>query len=209
MAEGPRIPHWLTLTIRGTEGNENWANVLAYKTTPDVQSPSQLAELAQNFATTVLPVFKAALSNTVYITDLFLRTNYPNMTNYEVDYPLTPQVQGTVAADREADNVAGVVSWRSGAVGRSYRGRSYIPGVPEGDANGPIPDATQLSRWAALAAAIATWVGTSSIVTQFSVASRSKLALIQVITALIDTILKSQRTRLPGAKKHKRPRTIP
>lgn len=209
MAEGPKIAHWLTLVIRGIEGNEPWANVLAFKTTPDVQSPIQLQELAANFATTVLPVFKAALSNTVYITDLFLRTNYPNATNYEVDYPLTPQVQGTVAQDREADNVAGVISWRSGAVGRSYRGRSFIAGVPEADALGPVPSATQLSRWAALAAAIATWVGTTSIATQFSVASRSKLALIQVITAIVDVILKSQRTRLPGAKKHKRPRTIP
>lgn len=205
MAVGPRIDRWLTILIRGVTGSENWENVLAYRSDHNIGDDAQLYQIAAAFTENVLPIYASFMSNTSYIVSLLLRTNYVTGVNYEVVYPLTPPLQGGVSSDAAPQNAAPVISWRTGAVGRSFRGRSFIAGLADSAATNSVLTSGALSGLAQIAAAIATFVGplpTNAL--RFVIASRKLLQLIDVLSAVIDLYSRSQRTRLPGEKKHKK-----
>lgn len=208
MATGPRIDKWLTLVINGLTGSEKWANVLAYKTFADIGSTIDLATIANDFVSVVLPTLLNAMSNTSSVTSIFLRTNYPNTTNYEYELPLTPPQPGVIVQDAAPQNAAPVISWRSTAVGRSFRGRSYIGGLADGSATNSVLTSGYLQLLAAVATAIATYTGPlPANAMTFVVASRKLLTLIPIVSAIIDLYSRSQRDRLPGERRHKKKRT--
>lgn len=75
--------------------------------------------------------------------------------------PLTGTLIGTQPSEGEANQVAGIVTWRTAFAGRRYRGRTYLPAMPESEVNAGVLSPAILgwiTTWADWWRAVA-WVG--------------------------------------------------
>lgn len=54
--------------------------------------------------------------------------------------PYLPNIAGGAAAEAAPNQVAVTVTWQSGLAGRSQRGRTFLTGIPEGNAHGTFID---------------------------------------------------------------------
>lgn len=204
----PVIPHWVTVTVHGqTEDGEQWANVLSYSSTPDITNDTMAITVADSFATNVIPHFQAAMSNTCTINDVTVTTHYPSGEQHQGVHLFNPPIIGTVSEDMAPANACGLISWRCGRVGRSFRGRTYVAGVPETSTVGDYFNGGQLVRLGNLATEIYNWLGPAAINLILSIASRKRLELNEVTAFLIDAWVNSQRDRLPKHKRHHKKKT--
>lgn len=196
-----RIPHWLTFTVNYATQSQTAANVFSFITTPDIVSILELQNVTGLFKDWILPALSAALSNTVLIVSVSGRTNYPVGPNFEVTIPYPTGTAGANMSDQEAENVAEVISWRTGQIGRSFRGRTFLPGVPETTVTGSIIGNAQLANIAAFGARVSDFLGSILTLTEFGVASRKLLIVSRIFTILVDLFTNSQRDRLPGHRR--------
>jgi len=118
---------------------------------------------------------------------------------------LSPAPAGAVPTNAVPNNSAFCLSFRTALIGRSFRGRNYVPGLPE--------SVVTISR---LAAGTATAIieayellntAASSLNAYHVVVSRTVNGVVQMPTALtnavnayvaVDLVMDSQRRRLPG-----------
>jgi len=110
---------------------------------------------------------------------------------------------GGIATTADPNNVTLAVSFRTGVIGRSFRGRNYIIGIPQGviSDNTVAPSflADVLTAFAALPAAVTTdWL--HSVVSRFTAGLPRVAGVSTPVTtvAFTDNIVDSQRRRLPG-----------
>jgi len=113
-------------------------------------------------------------------------------------------ISGEQGADVVSNNVALCVSFRTALIGRSFRGRNYVPGLTEGDTNLSLVNST---RAAAIVASYAALISDPPPGTVWVVVSRTVNHVVQSPTALtntivsvqlVDLVVDSQRRRLPG-----------
>jgi hypothetical protein len=123
-------------------------------------------------------------------------TALDNEPNIQDTLPCTSGCQGTRVEQPEPGNVTGTVSWRTASVGRSFRGRSYLPGFCTGDTNDDDTiSSTRLVGMLAWAANLIWYVTDGTV--QLGVLSR-KLNEIHPVTGwVIENVLDSMRRRLP------------
>lgn len=78
--------------------------------------------------------WQAAVSNTVTIVKFEIR----NLTKptFGVDFTPPVAIAGTLTGDSLPPTAPAIISWRTGLIGRSYRGRSYMPPANELQQNG-------------------------------------------------------------------------
>jgi len=112
---------------------------------------------------------------------------------------------GSNSATNLPSNVTFCISKRTGLAGRSFRGRNYIPGIPENVRSSPNSLLTTyvtslVAAWETvnLAAVDDGWVPV--VVSRFSGGAPRTVAVVTPATAFIavDNTLDSQRRRLPG-----------
>jgi len=130
-------------------------------------------------------------------------------TNPGLEVELTYNVSGGVASEAAPNNVAAVPSFRTGVGGRSFRGRNYISGVPNSQIlinvldNGFVANVItaymQLLAGGGVLPANWEWV----VVSMFSAGAQRPVGLTTPVQNVIftDTIVDSQRRRLPGRGK--------
>lgn len=114
----------------------------------------------------------------------------------QVLVPISTGGQGTRAGFSLPGNVAVVISWRTGRAGRSYRGRTYVGNLSEGDVEGDTYTSGLLTKLAELGAEMLV----SRLAGRFfpAVGSR-KLNLSTIINSFIlEPTVDSQRRRLAG-----------
>jgi hypothetical protein len=94
-------------------------------------------------------------------------------------------------------NVTLTMSWRTGLAGKKYRGRDYIPGIISNDSTQDDHVGSALAAILAVAAQAytASWIGTAFRDVIFH---RADNTITPVISWVIDTIIDSQRRRLPA-----------
>jgi len=116
----------------------------------------------------------------------------------------TNATNGVISSPSEVASVAGVVSGRTAKRGRSYRGRSYIPGIPTNARLNPT-DFTTAKATAIAAAFAALQVDLDAIGFDIVVASRQHNNVVtnpaeqnEVIAFVMDNHYDSQRRRLFG-----------
>ena len=111
-------------------------------------------------------------------------------------------IAGLVTGDAAPNSLAVVISWRTARVGRSYRGRTYFPGLAEGQMLGNfINNAYQLNLAAAangLTAAMST-AGLTHVVASYwsNGLRRSTAVATPVIANIVNLQVDSQRRRMP------------
>lgn len=109
---------------------------------------------------------------------------------------VSPASCGTSPGNAEPGNVTSTISWRTGRTGRRYRGRTYVVGMPE-TATGDNDTITG-GMVTVLASAAVDWIlralgiNLPPVVASFTYASAE-----QILSAVIENVLDSQRRRLP------------
>jgi hypothetical protein len=110
---------------------------------------------------------------------------------------------GTVAVDSVPNNVAPCISFRTALIGRSFRGRNYLCGVPETSVAGSRMDAEFMADVVAAYSILLDPLGDSN---RWIVVSRTvdhsilETALRNAVLSVqfVDNIVDSQKRRLPG-----------
>lgn len=109
---------------------------------------------------------------------------------------VSPPLPGTIASNPEPGNVTATISWRTGRTGRRYRGRTYAVGFSE--PNVSDSDTITGGLVSAMATAAVDWIlralGASlpPVVASFTYATAE-----QILSAVIENVVDSQRRRLP------------
>lgn len=113
------------------------------------------------------------------------------------DLNVSPPIAGTRGGNSEAGNVSLSMSERTGLAGRKFRGRMYLGGVSETDANANDTVTSALVTLAANAMAnlIAGALPANQFLTLFH---RQSNSFTDVISYVIENVIDSQRRRLPG-----------
>jgi len=121
-----------------------------------------------------------------------------------VTLSVSPAVVGGVALESVPSNVSYAIQFKTDLRGRSFRGRNYIPGIPNDKINtNTITSGDRTSFTAAYEAISAVGVDLGRrhvVVSRFSAGAPRTIGLATPVTAIAtaDATVDSQRRRLPG-----------
>jgi len=196
MPAEPHINGWSQITVWWSDAGGAHSNVFSYKTTTQ-PGPIDVFTIAQAWYTFCGAAFKAVLGAQRNLDYVECRTRWVGINYSGTYYPPQPNPGGR-ANDAEPGNVAVVQSWKSGARGRSYNGRTFMGGLCEGDVSGDVIGSSLLIAYNTLDNLIGSFTNSGSIPTQFCVASVSKLVLTLIGKVVINAVADSMRRRLTG-----------
>lgn len=146
--------------------------------------------------------YRARMSNEVSLNLVQTRRLDPALP-LGIDHPVIPPIAGALANASVPSNVTQTMSWRTGLAGRRYRGRIYVPGIVQADITN-VDTASSVLTNALLAAGVQLITGaiTHGALTIFHAPDVTPTPydnlFNDVITVVVDSILDSQRHRLPG-----------
>lgn len=196
MVAEPHINGWTQITVWYSDAGGQHSNVFNYKSATQ-PGPGEMSGIASNFWSLVGTAYKAIMTAQHNIDKIEARTRWVGVNYFGVFYPTQPQ-PGTVAGDGLPNNAASVISWKSGARGRSFNGRTYMGGLGEGQVTLDTASSTLLTNLQTLANLIATFTNITGTPMTFVVASVKLLQLVPILKDVIDNIIDSQRRRLTG-----------
>lgn len=172
------------------------------------------APIASADLTTIAGVFASWLTNhllplissTVSVTNLNLR-DLTTSSSLILDSPMTTGNVGGTGGDPLPNSNALVASWRTGFSGRSFRGRTYIPGltvinlVGAGGNTVVTADATAFATAMSVLQTAVNTAGYDLVVASFrhAGAPRTSAVLTQPDAVIVNTHVDNQRRRLKGA----------
>lgn len=122
------VPNGIEVKFIGTQAGQPVINVFNVDNKAAV-TPAALAATAALFETWWRTSIRGGIA-TSYSLDQIITTDIsvPNG-NQNILVPASPRT-GAVATASAAANAALVVSWRTAQIGRSFRGRTYVGGLP-------------------------------------------------------------------------------
>jgi hypothetical protein len=194
-------PNGVQLCFDFTTGAQNWQFCLALRKSSGAPTPTDLSDLSATGEAWFTSHLDALMG-----TDVTLRqVRATDMTSQGAPQDIeTSGLAGTAGNTSMTNNVARVVSHRTAKRGRSYRGRSYLSGVPKGlDTSATsftTGHATDLvNAFTSLQSTLDT-IGFDIVVasTQHNGAVTNPAELNEVIAFVVDTNFDSQRNRLAG-----------
>lgn len=111
-------------------GSGNVVNVFHYtQTTPSPTGANGAADLASTWQVQLMDLYVACLSTSYQLESYHVR-NIDNPTEGADVIKLVPE-PGDVVGDMMPPQTSCLISWRTGLIGRSYRGRTYLPPTGE------------------------------------------------------------------------------
>jgi hypothetical protein len=131
----------IELVIKGTHAGQEVVNVHHYT----IVSGGEAA-LVDEWMGGCGDLYLACLSS-AYAGQEVVGTNLDTHTQY-VGVFTGP---GTIVAAGLPPQAAGIITWRTAMVGRMYRGRTYMPAVPEFNSDDGIIDGTLIAAYSAYA----------------------------------------------------------
>ena len=148
-------------------------------------------------------VLRGALSNQIVHTECYF-VDLSSASGFTASTPAFTPPQGSSPIFAMPNSVAICVSHRTANRGRSFRGRTYITGIPSDQQNAsrlnPGPMATILDAFTQMREAANTAALPFVIVSKRSGGAPRAIGLSTPVTqsVIIDNVLDSQRRRLPG-----------
>ena len=154
MATAPGDVYEFVIRSRDTAANVQCNNVLHFI----ALTPSCTAlQIVNDFRTNLETQYKAFMTTSVRIERYLAFNLIPFQTD---SYEVAVSVPGTRGGGNMPPLVCPIVTWRSGRMGRRYRGRSYLPGLSASDvANGALTGANITSQQFVWASAMMTRYG--------------------------------------------------
>jgi len=194
------IPKLIQTTLRWTSEGSQKNNVLSWEydgSSSGGPSVSDLVALATSLygalSSTLHPIMGSGVN--IDSVDAKWMGSLPHKLGTFVPAQPNP---GTAAGELDPANAALVISWKTGFVGRSYRGRTYHGGFTENQSQGSTALSSLVTGVGALASALLIYAGTGAVPMHLVVASRHLLTLTDVTTPIVNAFIDSQRTRLIG-----------
>lgn len=165
-------------------------------------TPTVINDILDVFEAWLVSDFLPDLSEDLEITALTGR-DLTTSTGTLIERPLDPFLAGGIANEALPNNVAVCVTWFTELAGRSYRGRTYMPGLNESASTQSFIDGATAAGFATnmveLVNQLTAETFTLVVASFFSeLAPRVAAVLTPIIAAGVNTVLDSQRRRLPG-----------
>jgi len=193
----PYIGGWIRVVFRFAHEGSTILVPLNFKTIGVTPSSATLISLCTDLFNNIWPLLQACMANTYVLTLIEATDRSAPGGAYGSYTPLSGNA-GSKGTDALPASVANVVKWTTGFAGRSFRGRTYVPGWVDADATGSSFVNSAITQVQALASALLLYAGSGSQPVDFMVASIKDLALRIVTGFAVDAIVDSQRRRLPG-----------
>lgn len=200
----PFIPVPLTaqFNLRGLWQGERWENTL-YLANTVAWTEASLANEAENLADWWIASMRPNLHETCSLTEVYA-VDLASDAGPTATHTVSPAAVGLVTGQSMPNNVSLCISFRTGARGRSYRGRNYVPGLSETTVVGNTVIEANVN---ALVAAYEELISPSLVVehpwvvvSRYTNGAARSTGVRTSITAVVvvDHIVDSQRRRLPG-----------
>lgn len=143
-----RLPLGVKIAVEYDWNNKLVVNVY-HVTTTDPITTVHLVDIATAFRDTIIAGLLGFLADEISLVSITaLNLNEPN--GERIVLGVTPPSPGLYVGQSVSNNVASVASLKTALTGRSFQGRSYIPGVPE-------QEVAQNELSALIATGIITW----------------------------------------------------
>lgn len=144
-----------------------------------------------------------ALSNQVNL-DAIKYTNLESASSFTGEYSTGLPVTGGIASNSLPSNCAAVVTQVTSARGRSFRGRNYVPGIPEANVGGNVIDNSILvSLQAAYDSLILIGIDHTCapvVVSRYSGGAPRATGIVTAIRSYVPrSTIRTQRRRLPSS----------
>lgn len=163
---------------------------------------TEMAVLAQDFVDWWNTSYKQPVVDDVSLIQVQVR-KYDPVAPLAYDLNVSPPSPGAGTGEPLPGNVTSTVSWRTGLAGRRFRGRIYVPGYsePSVDVN-DLLSSVAVNLLSSAAAALINSALTSGKLTIFHPPKDPPTpydnTTTDVLTAVVENIVDSQRRRLPG-----------
>jgi hypothetical protein len=163
---------------------------------------TQMIVLAENFRDWWNTHYRQAVSDKVSLVQVQVR-KYDPAVPLAYDLPVSPPLPGGRPGTVSPGNVTSTVSWRTGLAGRRFRGRIYNPGISEADTSEADElGSVVINLLAQAALQLITGALTTGELGVFHAPKDTPSAfdntITEVVSAVVEDILDSQRRRLPG-----------
>lgn len=126
-----RLPLGIKVAVEYDWNGKAVVNVY-HVTTSDPITTVKLADIATAFKNFVLTGLLNYISQEIALTGV-TALNLDVANGERVSVPQTPPATGLYLQESVSNNVASVASLKTALTGRSFQGRSYIPGLPEAE----------------------------------------------------------------------------
>ena len=193
------VPDGVEVVFKAIQNGVPIVNVYNVQDT-ETHDTARLGEIADEFKAWWDANLKIVLNNS-YVLQSITATNLTSSAGPQVTRTYTTGNQGDLTGEQVAGNAALVMSWRTGNIGKSFRGRTYIGGL----------DAAATDTAQAVSATFATAMATAgadlidrldgigaalAVLSRFAAGVlRVSGLLTQIISVVVDTKIDSQRRR--------------
>lgn len=193
------VPNGIEVVFNATQNSIPIVNVYHVKT-PGAVDDAALLDVAEVFEAWWQAEMQASL-HTSYVLNTIVATDMSVVGGHQVTITLVTDNTGLAGDDAAAANAAAVMSWRTASIGRSYRGRTYIGGMPQAvllnaQALQTSVAATYAGAGAALIDALETAGFVLAVLSRFAAGVLRVTGLLtQIVEVIVDTKIDSQRRR--------------
>jgi hypothetical protein len=193
----PNNPSVARVSMQFSRDTRTFVNTFHNSKTPPADwTPSELVDLAQLYVDWWTNTYRVYASDGVCLQQVNVRV-------YDPDEPLaydryvSPPVCGQQAQAEAPGSATQTISWRTGLAGRKYRGRDYAVGLSDADI-GDDDRVSSLATARLAGAALDLLVDLTAQSIALIVFHRADNTFTGVISFIIESLLDSQRRRLPG-----------
>lgn len=166
-------------------------------------NPTGLTGVANVFQDWVESNYKICMSPAIALTSIKV-TDLSSESGAVWEAVQDPPIAGTAQGGEILPlNVSVVIKWITAQRGRSFRGRTYVPGLDSSVVTGNHID--QVLRTAVISAASVLWTAVRNLTYDLAVVSycngkawRTNAVVTPIVSWAVDTTIDSQRRRLPG-----------
>jgi hypothetical protein len=192
------INGWVTVEFIVTSQGQVWETVFNYRGPNRYITEGELQSFVNTWAGIMNPLALACMGVGVQLQEVRAKTHHKDFLNVEASWLPTVLTTGTSSADMEPGNVSLAVKLLTGAIGRSRRGRQYMPGLTEAFVSGNNALAVYVGAVGSLFARHLTGFTALSNLYLPAIASRKLGLLFDVVEFALDYYIDSQRRRLTG-----------
>ena len=195
----PLTPRGIKIVLEATQNTTPVVNVW------NVQAPATVTLTDLNDVSTVMDAWIISdllpLMHSSWHAQQLIVTDLSSATPSQVITPLGVGYEGQVGGDPTAANAAVCVSWRTAVIGRSYRGRTFLGGLPNvylaSAQNINTANAVGIAAAAANLISVLTTAGyILSVLSYYSnLVLRVSGLLTEIVSVIVDTKVDSQRRR--------------
>lgn|SRR5678809_1112 len=197
MPPQPVIPQWVRMVARLSHENNTMIVGLDWKpTSAGPYTTAQLGDLLVGAWNAFGTSFLACMTSQWTLAALEA-TDRSVVSGAYTSYSPSPNI-GTRSGDALPANCALVLSKRTGFTGRVNHGRLYLPGMNDGDAAQSVVTNAYMLAANAFVANYLGYAGPGTLPGDWAFPSIKDLAMKVISSVIIDSVVDSQRRRLPG-----------